>query len=124
MLRFLAGGLALLILLSGCGEDVNPVIGEWRGEISDAQREGLSLPKGEMDGVLVAAFSKTIATLNGRIYRVEHKKNEGTYYVNEIGTNRTMAVRFTEPNRVELGIPHRFRTEIVVLFMTRVANSQ
>ena len=120
MLKLLSSGFVLLFMLAGCGEDANPVLGEWRGGITEEQRNGLLLPKGEMEGILVAAFSKTIATLNGQTYQVAHKRNQGTYYVNEVGTNRTMAVQFQEPDKMKLGIPHRFKSEIVVLFMTRI----
>lgn len=120
MQSILARVCLLIFLLAGCGEDVNPVIGKWSGQITEEQREGLLLPKGETDGILVADFTKTTATLNGHVYRVQLKKNEETYYVNEIGTNRTMAAQFPKPDQMNLGIPHRFKAEIVLLSMTRI----
>lgn len=121
MQRLLTVGIVLLLLLTGCGEDVNPVIGKWRGKITEDQRNALLLPNGEEDGILVAEFTQSAAILNGRTYRVEHKRNEGTYYVNPIGTNRTMAIQFSAPGSIEMGMPHRFKAEIIVLFMTRSA---
>jgi hypothetical protein len=119
MARILTTGFILLLMLTGCGEEVNPVIGKWRGEITKEQREGLEIPKGGTDGILVAAFTKSTAVLNGKTYRVEHKKNQETYYVNVIGTNRTMAINFTDPNTIKLGSPHLFKTEIIDLFLSR-----
>jgi hypothetical protein len=124
MQKILATGFVLLLLLTGCGEDVNPVIGKWRGKITEEQRKALLIPKGEIEGILVAEFAKHHAILNGQSYRVQNKKNKETYYVNEIGTNRTMAARFPEPDRMTLTIPHRFKAEIILLNMTKVAVTQ
>jgi hypothetical protein len=67
-----------------------------------------------------AEFLSATAVLNGNMRPVEHRKNEETYYVNEIGTDRTMAVQFPEPNRMKLMMPHRFKAEIVVLYLSKV----
>jgi hypothetical protein len=123
MQKFLALGF-VLILLAGCGEEDYPIIGKWRGKITEEQRTGLLLPKGGEAGTLVAEFTKTIATLNGQKFQVLLKKNENTYYVNEIGTNRAMAIQFQEPDQIELGIPHRFKAEIVDLILNRVKSGQ
>lgn len=120
MVRILTTGFILLLMLMGCDEQVNPVIGKWRGAITEDQRRGLEIPKGDTDGMLVAGFTKSNADLNGKIYRIEHKKNQETYYVNVIGTNRTMAVNFTDPNTIKLGSPHLFKSEIVDLFLSRM----
>ena len=119
MVKILNTGFILLLMLMGCDEQVNPVIGEWRGAITEDQRKGLEIPKGTIDGMLVAVFTKSNADLNGRVYRIQHRKNQETYYVNVIGTNRTMAVNFTDPNTIKLGSPHLFKSEIVDLFLSR-----
>lgn len=120
MHRFFAAGVVLILLLMGCGAEENPVVGKWRGEISEEQRSALLIPPGETEDVLVAEFLSATAVLNGNMRPVEHRKNEGTYYVNEIGTDRTMAVQFPEPNRMKLMMPHRFKAEIVVLYLNKV----
>ncbi len=78
------------------------------------------IPEGKEVGVLNAEFLEDRVIFNGQARPVEHKKNEATRYINEIGTNRTMAARFPEPNRMKLGMPHRFKAEIVELYLTRV----
>ena len=120
MHRFFAAGVVLILLLMGCGAEENPVVGKWRGEISEEQRSALLIPPGETEDVLVAEFLSATAVLNGNMRPVEHRKNEETYYVNEIGTDRTMAVQFLEPNRMKLMMPHRFKAEIVVLYLNKV----
>ncbi|MBL6597411.1 MAG: hypothetical protein ISP41_00855 [Alphaproteobacteria bacterium] len=120
MHRFFAAGVVLILLLMGCGAEENPVVGKWRGEISEEQRSALLIPPGETEDVLVAEFLSATAVLNGNMRPVEHRKNEETYYVNEIGTDRTMAVQFPEPNRMKLMMPHRFKAEIVVLYLNKV----
>jgi len=120
MHRFFAAGVVLILLLMGCGAEENPVVGKWRGEISEEQRSALLIPPGETEDVLVAEFLSATAVLNGNMRPVEHRKNEETYYVNEIGTDRTMAVQFPEPNRMKLMMPHRFKAEIVVLYLSKV----
>jgi hypothetical protein len=124
MHRFFAAGALLILLLTGCGEDENPVIGKWRGEITEEQRSALLIPAGASGDVLVAEFLSATARLNGQARPVEHRKNEETYYVNEIGTDRTMAVQFPEPDRMKLMMPHRFKAEIVVLYLTKVAENK
>lgn len=119
----LAAGLAMLLLLTGCGADDNPVLGKWRGNITEEQRKGLLIPEGEQKGVLIADFFTATARLNGEVRSVEHKKNEETRYINEIGTNRTMAAQFPEPGRMKLMMPHRFKAEIVVIYLTKVTDS-
>lgn len=120
MHRFFAAGVVLILLLMGCGAEENPVVGKWRGEISEEQRSALLIPPGETEDVLVAEFLSATAVLNGNMRPVEHRKNEETYYVNEIGTDRTMAVQFPEPSRMKLMMPHRFKAEIVVLYLNKV----
>jgi hypothetical protein len=120
MHRFFAAGVVLILLLMGCGAEENPVVGKWRGEISEEQRSALLIPPGETEDVLVAEFLSATAVINGNMRPVEHRKNEETYYVNEIGTDRTMAVQFPEPNRMKLMMPHRFKAEIVVLYLNKV----
>jgi len=120
MHRFFAAGVVLILLLMGCGAEENPIVGKWRGEISEEQRSALLIPPGETEDVLVAEFLSATAVLNGNMRPVEHRKNEETYYVNEIGTDRTMAVQFPEPNRMKLMMPHRFKAEIVVLYLNKV----
>lgn len=120
MTKIVVTVLVLLGVLTGCGEDINPTLGKWRGMITEEQRIGLTLPKGETDGLIMIEFTDFRATLNGKSLPVEHKKNEEFYYINEIGTNRTMAAQFTDPDTMELGIPHRFKAEIVSLSMSRV----
>ena len=124
MNRFFAAGVMLILLLTGCGADDNPVLGKWRGEITEEQRSALLIPAGAPEDVLVAEFLTATARLNGQMRPIEHRKNEETYYVNEIGTDRTMAVRFPEPGRMKLMMPHRFKAEIVALYLTRVPETQ
>ena len=124
MNRFFAAGVMLILLLTGCGADDNPVLGKWRGEITEEQRSALLIPAGGSKDVLEAEFLTATARLNGQMRPVEHRKNEQTYYVNEIGTDRTMAVQFPEPDRMKLMMPHRFKGEIVVLYLTRVPEIQ
>jgi hypothetical protein len=120
MTKIVVTVLVLLGVLTGCGEDINPTLGKWWGKITEEQRMGLTLPKGEANGLVMIEFTNFRATLNGKSLPVEHKKNEQFYYINETGTNRTMAARFTDPDTMELGIPHRFKAEIVFLSMSRV----
>ena len=112
--------MILLRILTGCGEDFNPTLGKWRGDITEDQRISLILPKDTTDGLVMIEFTTSHATLNGKSFLVRHRKNEQFYYINEIGTNRTMAARFPSPDTMELSIPHRFKAEIVVLSMSRV----
>jgi hypothetical protein len=123
MHRFFAAGMVLLFILAGCGAEDNPVIGKWRGEMTDEQRKALLIPKGEEEGFLIAEISTATARLNGEVRSVEHRKNEETHYINEIGTNRTMAARFPEPDRMKFMMPHRFKAEIIDLYLTKVAGS-
>lgn len=120
MHRIFAACVVLSLLLVGCGAEDNPVLGKWRGEITEAQRSALLIPAGKTGDVLEADFLSATARLNDQVRPVEHRKNEETYYVNEIGTDRTMAVQFPEPGRMKLMMPHRFKAEIVVLYLTRV----
>ena len=120
MIQIVLTVMIVLRILTGCGDDFNPTLGKWRGQITEDQRSSLSLPKHATTGRVIIEFTASHATLNGKTFLVRHKKNEQNYYINEIGTNRTMAARFKDPNTMELGIPHRSKAKIVVLSMSRI----
>jgi hypothetical protein len=123
MHRFFAVGALALLLLTACGAEENPVLGKWRGQATSEQLDGLMIPSGDEPGTLIAEFTTDRVSLNGQLRPVEHKKNEETRYINEIGTNRTMAAQFPEPDRMKLSMPHRFKADIVVLHLTRMPAS-
>ena len=112
--------LILLGALAGCGEDINPVYGSWQGAITEDQIQGLQVPKATDNGRVIIEFAESIITINGKILKMVTKKNEGAYLFNEVGTDRTMVVRFKEPDRIEVRVPNRYEREIISLLLTRI----
>ncbi|MDA1309749.1 MAG: hypothetical protein O2985_09105 [Proteobacteria bacterium] len=116
-------GAILLVLigaLAGCGEDINPIHGSWQGTITQDQIHGLQVPEAADSSRVIMEFTEHTTTINGKILKTEHKTNDGAYFFNEIGTDRSMVVRVKEPDRIEVRLPDHFKREIISLLLTRI----
>jgi len=112
--------LILLGALAGCGEDINPVYGIWQGAITEDQIRGLQVPKATDNSRVIMEFTEKVITINGKTLKIENNKIEGGYLFNEVGTDRTMVVRFKEPDRIEVRLPEHFKSKIISLLLTRI----
>jgi len=121
MVKIRAIMIILIGALAGCGEDTNPVYGSWQGAITEDQIRGLQVPKAADSGRVIIEFAEVTTTINGKILKIKHNTNEGAYIFNEVGTDRTMVVRFKEPDRIEVRLPDHFKREIISLLLTRIS---
>jgi hypothetical protein len=112
--------LILLGALAGCGEDIHPVYGSWQGAITGDQIRGLEVPKAIDNGRVVIEFAEATTTINGKNLKTKPTKSEGAYLFNEVESDRTMVVRFKEPDRIEVRLPDHFKREIISLLLTRI----
>jgi len=110
----------LIGALAACGEDKNPVYGSWQGAITEDQIRGLQVPKAADNGRVIIEFAEATTTINGKTLNIEQNTNEGAYFFNEIGTDRTMVVRFKGPDGIEVRLPDHFKREIISLLLTRI----
>ena len=112
--------LSLISGLAGCGEDINPVYGSWQGAITEDQIRGMEVPEAADNGRVIIEFAEATTTINGKILKIKHETNEGGHIFNEVGTDRTMVVRFKEPDRIEVRLPDHFKRKIISLLLTRI----
>lgn len=99
------------------------MLGSWQGTITDEQRVSLKIVNDLSGDRLEIVFTQASAVINGTTMAVVYKQNEDVYFVNEVGTNRTMNARFKRADEIELRIPHHFKREILSLKLTRLSGN-
>lgn len=123
MVRYLFAFMVILVGLTGCGEEENPLFGTWKGTITPEISFETGIPMKEGSDELIVDFFKDAAVINGKTYTVEYEKNVRAHFVYEVGTNRAINIQFENDNLIKMRIPGVRKQGLHLFHMTRVPGS-